>query len=65
MALVAGVDSSSQSTKVVVRDAETGRLQRTGSAPHPDGTEVDPKVWWDALSTALAGAGGLADVECL
>jgi xylulokinase len=62
MALVAGVDSSTQSCKVVVRDAATGELVRTGRATHPDGTEVDPRHWWDALSTAIAEAGGLDDV---
>lgn len=62
MALVAGVDSSTQSCKVVVRDAATGALVRTGRATHPDGTEVDPRHWWDALATAIAEAGGLDDV---
>ena len=42
MPLVAGVDSSTQSCKIVIRDAETGALLRRGSAPHPEGTEVDP-----------------------
>ena len=32
MTLVAGVDSSTQSVKVVVRDAETGVLVREGRA---------------------------------
>ena len=31
---VAGVDSSTQSTKVVVCDAETGEILRSGRAPH-------------------------------
>src|ERR1035441_10596282 len=62
MTLVAGVDSSTQSCKVVVRDAATGALVRKGSAPHPDATEVDPQYWWDAVQTALAAAGGLDDV---
>ena len=44
MTLVAGVDSSTQSCKVVVCDAETGAVVRSGTAPHPDGTEVDPGV---------------------
>ena len=65
MALVAGVDSSTQACKVVVREAETGRLVRQGRAPHPDGTEVDPEAWWSALQTALEQAGGLDDVEAL
>jgi xylulokinase len=65
MPLVAGVDSSTQSCKVVVRDAETGRLVRQGSAPHPDGTEVDPRAWWQALETATAAAGGLDGVSAV
>lgn len=63
--LVAGVDSSTQSCKVVVRDAETGRLVRSGTAKHPDGTEVDPVAWWDAFQEAAAAAGGLDDVAAI
>ena len=65
MKLVAGVDSSTQSCKVVIRDLETGALVRSGSAKHPDGTEVDPAAWWVALNTALNQAGGLDDVEAI
>ncbi|GLI26915.1 xylulokinase [Agromyces rhizosphaerae] len=65
MTLVAGVDSSTQSCKVVVTDAATGRVVRTGRAAHPDGTEVDPAAWWDALRAAIADAGGLDDVEAI
>ncbi|KXK59012.1 xylulose kinase [Micromonospora rosaria] len=65
MPLVAGVDSSTQSCKVVVRDAATGELVRQGRAPHPDGTEVDPAAWWQALGTAAEAAGGLADVAAV
>jgi xylulokinase len=65
MALVAGVDSSTQSCKVVVRDADSGALVREGRARHPDGTEVDPAAWWLALSAALTAAGGLDDVAAL
>ena len=65
MTLVAGVDSSTQSCKVVVRDLETGAVVRTGRATHPDGTEVDPNLWWDALLAAIADAGGLADVAAI
>ncbi|MCH8563388.1 xylulokinase [Nesterenkonia sp. YGD6] len=60
--LVAGIDSSTQSCKVVIRDAHTGELVRTGSAKHPEGTEVAPAAWWAALIDAIAAAGGLADV---
>ena len=65
MTLVAGVDSSTQSCKVVVRDADTGALVRTGKAAHPVGTEVDPAAWWDALLAAIEAAGGLDDVAAL
>ncbi|SEJ24955.1 xylulokinase [Demequina mangrovi] len=65
MTLVAGVDSSTQSCKVVVRDLETGAVVRIGRASHPDGTSVDPAYWWDALLAALAEAGGLADVAAI
>jgi xylulokinase len=65
MTLVAGVDSSTQSCKVVVRDAETGALVREGRAPHPDGTEVDPAAWRAALQAAIDGAGGLGDVAAV
>ena len=65
MTLVAGVDSSTQSCKVVVRELETGAIVRTGRAPHSVGTEVDPNLWWDALLTAIADAGGLADVAAI
>ncbi|WP_433249179.1 xylulokinase [Streptosporangium sp. CA-135522] len=65
MTLVAGVDSSTQSCKVVIRDAETGALVRQGRAAHPDGTEVDPEAWWTALQEAVARAGGLDGVAAM
>ena len=55
MPLVAGVDSSTQSVKVVIRDADTGALVREARGSHPDATEVDPRLWWRELSTALDG----------
>jgi len=63
--LVAGVDSSTQSCKVVVRDADTGALVRHGSAKHPDGTEIDPTHWEVALHSAIRAAGGIDDVAAL
>ena len=65
MTLVAGVDSSTQSCKVVIRDAESGALVREGRASHPDGTEVDPAAWSVALETAIEAAGGLSDVAAV
>ncbi|MFT4109864.1 xylulokinase [Propionicimonas sp.] len=59
---VIGVDSSTQSCKVVVRDADSGALLASGRAAHPDGTEVDPAHWWTALQAALGEAGGLEGV---
>lgn len=61
--LVAGVDSSTQSTKVVVVDAADGRVVRTGQAAHPDTTEVHPSEWWRALRSA--GDGLLDDVRAV
>jgi len=59
--LVAGFDSSTQSTKVEVRDADTGALVASGRARHPATTpprsEQDPAAWWDALEAAFAAAG--------
>ena len=40
--LVAGVDTSTQSTKVRVTDADTGEMARFGQAKPPDGTSVNP-----------------------
>ncbi|PRX43998.1 xylulokinase [Prauserella shujinwangii] len=53
--LVAGIDSSTQSTKVMVCDARTGRVVRSGRAEHPDTTEVDPAKWWSAFQEATDG----------
>ncbi|MBW4094460.1 MAG: xylulose kinase, partial [Acidobacteria bacterium] len=65
MALIVGVDSSTQSCKVVVLDGRTGELVREGRAPHPEGTEVHPDRWWDALQAAVDTCGGLAGVGAL
>ena len=40
-------------------------MVRAGRAPHPDGTEVHPDAWWEALTAATEAAGGLADVDAL
>src|SRR5216684_2967513 len=56
MTLVAGVDSSTQSCTIVLRDADDGRVVGVASAPHPRTTppisEQDPRDWWTALSRA-------------
>lgn len=61
-ALVAGVDSSSQATKVVVIDPRDGRLVAITRAPHAmqrsgSSSESDPASWWQALCEALAACG--------
>jgi xylulokinase len=53
--LVAGVDCSTQATKVLVCDAETGEVVREGRAPHPDATELSPSIWWEAWQQASVG----------
>lgn len=65
MTLVAGIDSSTQSCKVVICDAGSGAVVRSASTPHPAGTEVDPLHWWDALQATIAKAGGIADVDAV
>lgn len=63
--LVAGIDSSTQSVKVVIKDANTGQLIREGKAAHPDGTSVHPSHWITALEHAIESAGGLSDVSAI
>jgi xylulokinase len=63
--LVAGIDTSTQACKVVVRDADTGELVRSGRAAHPPGTEIAPRAWEEAFTAAAEAAGGLADVAAV
>ncbi len=62
MPLIAGVDCSTQSTKVLVVDSASGNVVATGRAGHVvTGTggarETDPEVWWHALRDAIAQTG--------
>ncbi len=50
-----GIDSSTQSTKAVLVDAADGRVVAERSAPHPGGTEVDPRAWRSAVDQATEG----------
>jgi xylulokinase len=59
--LVAGVDSSTQSTKVLLCQAEDGAVVDQSAAPHPDGTECEPELWWRALGEAGNGLLNRAD----
>ena len=63
--LVAGVDSSTQSVKIVVRDLATGDLVKESKVPHPDGTECDPRDWQSALARAISDVDELKDVAAL
>ena len=62
--LVAGVDTSTQSTKVRITDAATGEQVRFGQAKHPDGTSVNPEFWWEPSPSRRAGR-RLDDVAAL
>lgn len=63
--LVAGVDSSTQSVKIVVRDIQTGEIVREAKASHPDGTECDPNDWESSLREVIAAVDNLAGVSAL
>jgi xylulokinase len=65
MTLVAGIDSSTQSCKVLVCDAATGQVVREGHAGHPPGTEIDPAAWEFAAQAAITQAGGLDGVDAV
>lgn len=58
MSLVAGIDSSTQSCKVLICDAGTGEVVRQGRAGHPQGTEIAPAAWEAAAREAITAAGG-------
>ncbi|KRA38336.1 MULTISPECIES: xylulokinase [unclassified Nocardioides] len=61
MPLVLGVDSSTQSTKALLVDADDGAVVARGVASHPPGTEVDPRAWLDAFDEATDGLLDRAD----
>jgi xylulokinase len=68
--LVAGVDTSTQATKVLIVDPDEGRVVAAGRGPHDvtgtDGArETDPEVWWRALGMALANTGRAGDVAAI
>jgi xylulokinase len=50
--VVLGVDSSTQSTKVLAVDATTGEVVAEGRAPHSGEDIQHPHEWWDALVAA-------------
>jgi xylulokinase len=63
--MVAGVDSSTQSCKIVFCDLESGQIVRTARAAHPDGTEVSADAWLRAFQEATADPSLLEGVQAL
>ncbi|WP_424213894.1 FGGY family carbohydrate kinase [Streptomyces sp. BI20] len=70
MGIVAGLDSSSAFTRIVVCDTDTGAVLRQGHAAHPqpapdaDPYDADPQGWLLSLGEA-AGGGLLEGVEAI
>lgn len=61
MAIVAGIDVGTQSTKVIVYDTETKTILASTSAPHDliskaDGSREQEAVWWTDAITACFNA---------
>ncbi|QMU79183.1 xylulokinase [Streptacidiphilus sp. PB12-B1b] len=61
MQVVIGIDSSTQSTKALAVDVDSGAVLGRGRAGHTvsggAGRESDPREWWRALGEAVAGTG--------
>ena len=59
--VVIGVDSSTQATKALAVDVETGKILGQGRASHEvsggAARETRPEQWWEALGEALARTG--------
>src|SRR5215207_8374357 len=54
--VVLGVDSGTQSTKVVALDIDRLEIAGEGRSPHSGGTSQHPDEWWDALVQAVREA---------
>ena len=67
MPIVVGVDSSTQSCTVELRDADSGELIATGRAPHqpthPPVSEQRTADWWAAFEQALHAACAAGGVD--
>lgn len=61
--VVLGVDSSTQATKVLVLDVETGENWGEGRAAHSGADVQDPREWWTALGEAVAAALGATGAD--
>lgn len=59
--LVAGVDSSTTSTTIEIRELDSGSVVARAAAPHPPTTpprsEHDPADWWQAFEAAWQAVG--------
>jgi xylulokinase len=68
---VAGVDCSTQATKVVCVEVESGRVLSSARAPHevtrpvPGASETDPSEWEDALAGALLATRRAREVRAI
>ena len=70
MPLVAGIDCSTQATKALVVDVDTGDIVALGKAAHVvsgsgGARESDPDHWWTALRDALARTGRATDLGAI
>jgi xylulokinase len=70
MSLVAGVDCSTQGTKVLVVDSDDGRVVATGVAGHEvrgeaGARETDPRAWEASAAAAIARTGLAKDVRAV
>ena len=68
--LVAGVDCSTQSTKVLVVDIDNGEIKAIGKVNHNvfrsgGASETDPENWWDALAKAIDKTGYASKIEAI
>ena len=55
MPIVAGMDSSPSTTRVVVCDALSGKVMRKAAVAHAAAGDDDPHEWWNALVKACDG----------
>ncbi len=67
--VVIGVDSSTQATKALAVDLDTGQVLGEGRAPHTvstgAGRESDPALWWSALCAAIERTGYAERAEAI
>ena len=67
---MAGVDCSTQATKIVLVDADSGDLVASGRVAHDvfrsgAASETDPENWWNALAEVLTRTGCADEVDAI